>query len=104
MTNATEPPILEEFLEAGLTERVADLETIRSALFHAEMDRRGTGPGSASFGSVMSRSEETATKLLAFPRRVYDLWDRDQVALASIWSGHPDFRPEWTATEEGKKA
>jgi hypothetical protein len=104
MTNATEPPILEEFIEARLTERAADLETIRRALFNAEMDRRGTGPGSASFGSVMSRSEETATKLLAVPRRVYDLWDRDQVALAAIWSDHPDYRPEWARAGEGSQA
>ncbi|WP_405137564.1 hypothetical protein [Nocardia sp. NBC_01388] len=88
---------IEEFIEARATARAADVDTITSALFHAEMDRRGTGPGCASFGSVWSRSERTATQLLAMPSTARELPESDQRALAAIWSEHPDYRQDWTA-------
>ncbi|MFE3279638.1 hypothetical protein [Nocardia sp. NPDC059239] len=87
--------MIEAFIEARLAERAADVDAITSALFHAEIDRRGTGPGSASYASVWSRSEQTAAQLLAAPSAARELSESDQRAVAAVWSDHPDYRQEW---------
>ncbi|MEV6258063.1 hypothetical protein AB0L97_32890 [Nocardia sp. NPDC051911] len=86
---------IEEFIEARLIERASDLEAIRYALFRAEMDRRGNGPGCASFGSVMSRSEDMARRMLAEPERASELTSGDRIAVAAVWRDHPDYREAW---------
>ncbi|MGW5316734.1 hypothetical protein [Nocardia thailandica] len=86
---------IEEFIKARLTERDVDQEKLTSALFHAEMRRRGNGPGCASFGSVWSRSTRTATELLATPANAHTLNAPDRAPVAAIWSDHQDFQPEW---------
>ncbi|WP_405490431.1 hypothetical protein [Nocardia sp. NBC_00511] len=94
---------IEEFIEARATARAADVDTITSALFHAEMDRRGIGPGCASFGSVWSRSERTATQLLAMPSTARELPESDQRAVASIWSDNPAYQSTWAVDGGGSK-
>ncbi|MEV6449654.1 hypothetical protein [Amycolatopsis sp. NPDC051716] len=86
---------IEEFIEARLVERASGVEAIRSALFNAEMDRRGNGPGCASFGSVMSRSEDMARRMVAEPVRASELMPGDRTAVAAVWRDHPDYQQEW---------
>ncbi|MFE3279670.1 hypothetical protein [Nocardia sp. NPDC059239] len=86
---------IEAFVQARLAERAADVDAITSALFHAEIDRHGTGPGSASYGNVWSRSEQTAAQLLATPSAAREQPESDLRAVAAVWSDHPDYQQEW---------